>query len=99
LVCFCLPATAGASQTATLHTSFSPDHVHGKRVAFHPKGVSVPLHCPRGGFPFSANFSFLGGCAKAGEAGTGKGGEVLLRIFCHAHGQKIVLLLSCQYGL
>jgi hypothetical protein len=36
-------------------------HVHGKRVAFHPKGVSVPLHCPRGGFPFSANFSFLDG--------------------------------------
>lgn len=31
---------------------------------------------------------------KAGEAGTGKRGEVLLRIFCHAHGQKIVLLLG-----
>ena len=36
-------------------------HVHGKRVAFHPRGVSVPLSCPRGGFPFSANFSFLDG--------------------------------------
>jgi hypothetical protein len=36
-------------------------HVHGKRVAFHPKGVSVPLHCPHGGFQFSANFSFLDG--------------------------------------
>ena len=31
---------------------------------------------------------------KAGEAGTGKRGEVLLRIFCHAHGEKIVLLLG-----
>jgi putative component of toxin-antitoxin plasmid stabilization module len=31
---------------------------------------------------------------KAGEAGTGKRSEVLLRIFCHAHGQKIVLLLG-----
>jgi len=32
---------------------------------------------------------------KAGEVGTGKrGGEVLLRIFCHAYGQKIVLLLG-----
>ncbi len=31
---------------------------------------------------------------KAGEASTGKRGEVLLRIFCHAHGQKIVLLLG-----
>lgn len=36
-------------------------HVHGKKVAFHPRGVSVPLSCPRGGFPFSANFSFLDG--------------------------------------
>jgi hypothetical protein len=33
-------------------------HSHGKTVAFHPQGVSVPLHCPRGGFPFSASFSF-----------------------------------------
>jgi len=31
---------------------------------------------------------------KVGEEGSGKGGEVLLRIFCHAHGQKIVLLLG-----
>jgi hypothetical protein len=31
---------------------------HGHRVAFHPRGVSVPQHCPRGGFHFSARFSF-----------------------------------------
>lgn len=31
---------------------------------------------------------------KAGEASTGRRGEVLLRVFCHAHGQKIVLLLG-----
>jgi putative component of toxin-antitoxin plasmid stabilization module len=31
---------------------------------------------------------------KAGDRGAGKRGEVLLRIFCHAHGQKIVLLLG-----
>lgn len=31
---------------------------------------------------------------KAGAAGTGKRSEVLLRIFCHAYGQKIVLLLG-----
>ena len=31
---------------------------------------------------------------KAGQASTGKRNEVLLRIFCHAHGQKIVLLLG-----
>jgi putative component of toxin-antitoxin plasmid stabilization module len=31
---------------------------------------------------------------KAGEEGTGRRGEVLLRIFCHAHGKKIILLLG-----
>ena len=36
-------------------------HVHGKRVAFHPQGVSVPLHCPKGGFQFSASFGFSDG--------------------------------------
>jgi hypothetical protein len=33
-------------------------HVHGRRVSFHPRGVSVPERCPRGGFPFAAEFSF-----------------------------------------
>jgi hypothetical protein len=33
-------------------------HVHGHRVGFHPRGVSVPEHCPHGGFPFGAEFSF-----------------------------------------
>jgi hypothetical protein len=31
---------------------------HGHRVAFHPRGVAVPRRCPRGGFRFSARFSF-----------------------------------------
>ena len=31
---------------------------HGRRVGFHPRGVSVPLRCPRGGFRFSARFTF-----------------------------------------
>jgi hypothetical protein len=31
---------------------------HGRRVAFHPRGVSVPRHCPRGGFRFFARFTF-----------------------------------------
>jgi len=34
-------------------------HVHGHRVAFHPRGVSVPERCPHGGFPFSAQFTFV----------------------------------------
>jgi hypothetical protein len=35
--------------------------VHGHRVPYHPEGIGIPRSCPRGGFPFSAGFSFLGG--------------------------------------
>jgi hypothetical protein len=37
------------------------EHVHGRTVSFHPVGVSVPRRCPRGGFVFSATFSFADG--------------------------------------
>ncbi len=36
-------------------------HSHGRLVPFHPRGVSVPERCPRGGFPFSAQFGFQDG--------------------------------------
>jgi hypothetical protein len=36
-------------------------HVNGRLVAFHPRGVTVPEHCPRGGFPFAASFTFQDG--------------------------------------
>jgi hypothetical protein len=36
-------------------------HVHGRLVAFRPRGVSVPERCPRGGFPFAAQFTFQDG--------------------------------------
>src|SRR5258708_3385520 len=36
-------------------------HSHGRRVPFRPKGVSVPEHCPHGGFPFSGEFPFQDG--------------------------------------
>jgi hypothetical protein len=36
-------------------------HVHGRRIPFHPRGVSVPERCPRGGFPFAAEFAFQDG--------------------------------------
>jgi hypothetical protein len=35
--------------------------VHGRTVHFHPRGVDVPEHCPHGGFPFAADFSFADG--------------------------------------
>lgn len=38
-------------------------HVHGRRVAFHPRGVAVPERCPRAGFPFAASFAFQDGSA------------------------------------
>jgi hypothetical protein len=50
-----------------VRTTIGPAHltyyerVHGHTVSFHPKGVSLPQHCPRGGFAFSATFSFLDG--------------------------------------
>ena len=34
---------------------------HGRLVSFHPKGVSVPEHCPRHGFRFWAVFDFIDG--------------------------------------
>jgi hypothetical protein len=36
-------------------------HVRGRRVAFAPRGVSVPSRCPKGGFPFAAEFDFTDG--------------------------------------
>jgi hypothetical protein len=36
-------------------------HLHGRLVAFRPRGVAVPARCPRGGFPFAAEFAFQDG--------------------------------------
>jgi hypothetical protein len=36
-------------------------HVHGRLVSFHPVGIYVPERCPKGGFPFSAEFTFQDG--------------------------------------
>jgi hypothetical protein len=48
-------------------TTIGPSHLtyyrhwHGRLVPFRPLGVSVPERCPRGGFPFSAEFGFQDG--------------------------------------
>ena len=34
------------------------EHRHGRTVAFHPVGVSLPSRCPHGGFRFLARFAF-----------------------------------------
>jgi hypothetical protein len=33
----------------------------GNTLAYHPKGILLPSHCPREGFPFSAQFNFEDG--------------------------------------
>jgi hypothetical protein len=51
----------------SVHTTIGPagllytKRVHGRTVHFHPRGVDVPERCPRGGFPFAADFSFADG--------------------------------------
>lgn len=50
-----------------VRTTIGPEHLtyyerkHGRTISFHPTGVSLPARCPRGGFPFSALFSFEDG--------------------------------------
>ena len=43
-------------------------HVHGKLVHFRPTGIGVPEHCPHGGFPFSASFTFEDGSSTSTTA-------------------------------
>jgi hypothetical protein len=50
-----------------VRTTIGPAHLtyyerkHGRTISFHPQGVSLPSRCPRGGFVFSAGFSFEDG--------------------------------------
>ncbi len=37
------------------------NHIHGKFVPYRPTGVVLPRHCPHGGFPFAARFTFADG--------------------------------------
>lgn len=64
-----IPSVAGGPPVSIIRVSatIGPadltyyEHVHGHTISFHPKGVSVPQRCPRGGFPFSAQFAFQDG--------------------------------------
>lgn len=50
-----------------VNSTIGPSHltyykrVHGKLVGYKPQGISLPTKCPSGGFPFSAQFTFLDG--------------------------------------
>jgi hypothetical protein len=37
------------------------ERVHGRTIAYHPRGVLLPDSCPRGGFPFAAELGFVDG--------------------------------------
>ena len=42
---------------------------HGHTVAYHPRGVGLPARCPRGGFKFSASFTFADGTHASARTG------------------------------
>jgi len=58
----------------SLHVTLDPSGLryyetrHGRRVAYHPTGVILPHRCPRGGFPFGVQVSFVGGTRASARA-------------------------------
>jgi hypothetical protein len=59
-----LPEAPYAS-VISMRSTIGPQHltyykrVHGRRVAYEPRGVELPKRCPRKGFQFAATFTFL----------------------------------------
>jgi hypothetical protein len=59
----------GASDVALvrIHLVIGPrsltyyEHVAGKLIPYHPRGLRLPAHCPRGGYPFALALRFLDG--------------------------------------
>jgi len=51
----------------SLHSTIGPkrvvyyERVSGRTLAYQPRGILLPNHCPRTGFPFAARFSFSDG--------------------------------------
>lgn len=64
-----VPTLPGAPYISVvrLHATIGPEgvtyleHVNGRTLAYRPKGILLPRACPRAGFPFAAQFSFLDG--------------------------------------
>jgi hypothetical protein len=64
-----VPTLPGAPYISVirLHATLGPRKVtyyeplDGRTLAYRPKGILLPGSCPRGGFPFTAQFSFLEG--------------------------------------
>ncbi len=64
-----IPTLPGAADISlvNMNLSLGPERltyyeqVRGRTVAYRPEGVSLPMDCPRGGFRFSSDVSFLDG--------------------------------------
>jgi hypothetical protein len=64
-----VPSVPGAPDVAVVQvrSTLGPQHItyyerlHGRTVAYQPRGVVLPDSCPRGGFPFAADFTFIDG--------------------------------------
>jgi hypothetical protein len=52
--------TSFSSTIGPLHLTYYR-RLQGELVPFHPRGIVVPNHCPRRGFPFAAGFRFANG--------------------------------------
>ena len=44
------------------------EHVHGRTIAYRPRGIGLPRACPRRGFHFAAALSFLDGSRSVASA-------------------------------
>ena len=51
------------------------EHVRGRTLAYHPRGVVLPKRCPRGGFRFAGTLTFLDGTQSSAST----------RVGCPAH--------------
>jgi hypothetical protein len=61
-----LPEASDASATTAFVTLGAHNvayyrKIHGKKTLFHVKGIVLPKHCPRGGWPVASRFSFQDG--------------------------------------
>jgi hypothetical protein len=56
------PNVALVAITATLGGPLTYyEHIHGRTIAYRPKGISLPDSCPRGGWKLAAGLSFADG--------------------------------------
>jgi hypothetical protein len=68
-----IPSIPGAPEPSVvrLTASIGPRNVtyynrkHGKYVPYQPDGLLLPSHCPSGGFPFAATFTFRDGTSSS----------------------------------